>query len=410
MPLQIRRGTNAERLEETFALGELIYVTDEQKLIVGDGTTQGGIVVSTDVDTETVQNITANMFTEGNHTNIAFAYDSTAGTINATVDLSELDILDFEGVIRADGFQGSIFLDDSTLFLDAEFNTVFFDNVRSAGSIIPDEDLAYSIGDEDFRFASVHTSELFLDDALIISVGGSVDLPLGSTIDGEEIITEGGEYRITILGEDSAILLDHINQSISVETIDLREALISFETTFDFGNNLTISTEDESEIHFNTSTARLFNCNLAVNGVIDTETPPGEISTKQIGISTSRGTIDDRENLQTGDQVASFTSLAFVENQDILKSVILTSIEASTGANNFPSKMEFLIHDYQGNYSGTSLNSRGVFESPVIQTGVYDDNTDRDDKVGTPSKGMIIFNDDTGKFQGYDGTAWVDLN
>ena len=42
MALQVRRGTNSERLAVTPVIGELIYVTDTKQLFVGDGTTVGG--------------------------------------------------------------------------------------------------------------------------------------------------------------------------------------------------------------------------------------------------------------------------------------------------------------------------------------------------------------------------------
>ena len=45
MALRLRRGTNAERLTITPALGELIYATDTQLVYVGDGNTVGGISV-----------------------------------------------------------------------------------------------------------------------------------------------------------------------------------------------------------------------------------------------------------------------------------------------------------------------------------------------------------------------------
>ena len=48
MALQVRRGTNSERLGVTFAPGELVYTTDSKGLYVGDGSTPGGVdVVST---------------------------------------------------------------------------------------------------------------------------------------------------------------------------------------------------------------------------------------------------------------------------------------------------------------------------------------------------------------------------
>lgn len=48
MALQIRRGTNAERLTIVPNVGEPIYATDTKKLFIGDGTTPGGVSVDTD--------------------------------------------------------------------------------------------------------------------------------------------------------------------------------------------------------------------------------------------------------------------------------------------------------------------------------------------------------------------------
>jgi hypothetical protein len=46
MPIQFRRGTDAQRTAVTPAAGEPIWVTDTTKLYVGDGTTAGGIEIA----------------------------------------------------------------------------------------------------------------------------------------------------------------------------------------------------------------------------------------------------------------------------------------------------------------------------------------------------------------------------
>ena len=48
MTLQIRRGTDSDRLTITPAIGELIFTTDTKELYVGDGTTVGGHNITTD--------------------------------------------------------------------------------------------------------------------------------------------------------------------------------------------------------------------------------------------------------------------------------------------------------------------------------------------------------------------------
>lgn len=45
MALQIRRGTDAQRVGITFNEGEIVYVIDTKRVYVGDGSTAGGIEV-----------------------------------------------------------------------------------------------------------------------------------------------------------------------------------------------------------------------------------------------------------------------------------------------------------------------------------------------------------------------------
>jgi hypothetical protein len=110
MPLQVRRGTDAERLAMTqpLAAGELVYVTNDQKLYVGDGATLGGIQITGYTDND-AKDSAAEIFTDGVHSGIGFAYNTATNVITATVDLS-----DYAGTIRADAFKGSVFADDGS--------------------------------------------------------------------------------------------------------------------------------------------------------------------------------------------------------------------------------------------------------------------------------------------------------
>ncbi len=47
--LQVRRGTDAEVGEITPLEGEPVWVTDEKHLVVGDGDTEGGIIIPSSV-------------------------------------------------------------------------------------------------------------------------------------------------------------------------------------------------------------------------------------------------------------------------------------------------------------------------------------------------------------------------
>ena len=68
-----------------------------------------------------------------------------------------------------------------------------------------------------------------------------------------------------------------------------------------------------------------------------------------------------------------------------------------------------LIDGTEGKVVGP-VDSATVKASSYIQTGVYVDLTAIAAALPTPAKGMIVFDDDTNQFRGYDGSSWVALN
>ena len=60
MALQIRRGTSADVASESFVplIGEPLYLTDDQKLYIGDGSTQGGNVIGGATDLAELTSVT----------------------------------------------------------------------------------------------------------------------------------------------------------------------------------------------------------------------------------------------------------------------------------------------------------------------------------------------------------------
>jgi len=110
MPLQIRRGTTAQRLAITPLTGELVYDTTTGQLFVGNGTTLGG-ATTTGITTEDAQDAAAGLFTTGSHSGITFAYNDASGRIDATVTVAATG--PFDGDLT-----GSVFSDASTLLVD----------------------------------------------------------------------------------------------------------------------------------------------------------------------------------------------------------------------------------------------------------------------------------------------------
>lgn len=57
-----------------------------------------------------------------------------------------------------------------------------------------------------------------------------------------------------------------------------------------------------------------------------------------------------------------------------------------------------------------NLTANTVTSTSFTQLAVYADDTARDAAITSPAEGMLVFNQTGAKFQGYDGTNWVDLN
>jgi hypothetical protein len=117
MPLQIRRGTNAEKnaMSQKLSSGELLWVTDDKKLYIGDGiTASSALAPVSGFNAEDAQDAAALLFTTGTHSGIAFSYNDATNRITATVTTEAM-----EGTIKADGFIGNLYDNSSTLSFNA---------------------------------------------------------------------------------------------------------------------------------------------------------------------------------------------------------------------------------------------------------------------------------------------------
>jgi len=214
MPLQIRRGTDAERtaMTQPLAAGELIFVTNTNRLYIGNGTTNGGVPV-TDYTDEQARDAVAPMLVNGTHNAISFVYDDALDKVNATVNLS-----DYQGVIKAAAFNGSVVANDSSLLIDG--NTGKFNLSGRVGTdIIPDTDVAYDLGSATYRFRDLYLSgsSIKLGGATITATGTAVNLPAGSTIGGSAIGIPGGDLNVNIVADDSTIIVNTTTEVVTAQ-------------------------------------------------------------------------------------------------------------------------------------------------------------------------------------------------
>jgi hypothetical protein len=63
-----------------------------------------------------------------------------------------------------------------------------------------------------------------------------------------------------------------------------------------------------------------------------------------------------------------------------------------------------------GNVSGGNVSGATVTATNNVTLPFFADDAARDAAITSPAAGMMIFNSTGTKFQGYTGSAWVDLN
>ena len=139
----------------------------------------------------------------------------------------------------------------------------------------------------------------------------------------------------------------------------------------------------------------------------------------RVEIHAVRGSFEDPKSLEPGDYGVSlnFTTAHEENNADISKSLVTIMSRMDPDANKSEiapkSSLTILVAAGEGNgfilddYVGWRFNSNGAFESKIVQCVTQSKSMIESIQ---PKNGMIIYNEDTHKFQGFANGAWVDLH
>jgi hypothetical protein len=442
MPLQIRRGTDAERLAMTVPLaqGELLYITNQQKIYVGDGATLAGALSPvTGYTNDDARDSAASIFTGGSHSGIGFTYNTATDIITATVDLS-----DYTGTIKASSFKGTIVADDSTELVNAVDGTFNLDGTVR-GNVVPDNTGLYDIGSNSTRFKDLYLSgsTIRLNTATITAVGSAINLPAGSTINGVVIasgdgVVPGSNYKINIVGEDSSVIVNSatgqltgnltgnvIGNTSGFHTGDIKGSVFGNDSSFIVdANSNTINiqtithTSGELRIGDELNTTSLFVTSnaalpLAVKGITDGTGGP------RISIVASKGTLTSPAALVAGDEVGGFgiqitDGTTFKNTASLLNQIASDAVMSDANP-----KSDLFIGVSAGgtSFSAYTFKGDGTFVAPgAIQLAAYANDAARSAAIPVPAQGMMVFMQSgtapsvTNKTVVYDGTAWVALH
>ena len=439
MPLQIRRGLEAERTQITptngLVEGELLYVTDEKKLYIGSGSSgehQG--VIITGYTNNNAKDAAAAIFADGEHTGITFTYDSGTKALNAVVDVSAIS-----GPLVADALQGSVFADDSSLLVDA-IDKRFFGNLT--GNVLGN-----------------------LAGNVIGNVTGDVTGNLTGNVTGNLTGNVVGDVSGSVFADNSTMLVDGTNGrivapvfgNIFTNLIDSEDSsAIVVATNMIFTSDINVENEIKSNNIINTDeiiTSRLVSSNLVSSNInclrianptsqflelgIDSNNAYTENTVrinKSLGVAfaincsidtnevadiryiKTRGTFQSRLAVQSGDKTLEMSSGAF--DGTAIREVGAISFQTDSGTatgGQYPGKFKVIVGNNSGSTVECSFDSNGIFTiNDILKLTLLSA------APSTPTAGMIAIADRTNwdpasKGSGpsypvyYNGTSWDSL-
>jgi hypothetical protein len=451
MALQLRRGTNAERAAETFAVGELIYTTDTKQIYVGDGSTQGGVLVSSSAASSPAtltQNLNLNGFNisgTGNISATAFVGDGSGLTGiagGAGIEEGQEYSIDIQGNVRGD---------DTTVLVDAALGRVSADhygdgsnltgitlnqlsNVDTTGvttdSILKYDGADWVIGTDSGAGGSINglsdVDTTGLTVGSILKYDGAV-WAIGSDNGGSggQGVSTGETYLINIQGdviaEDSTVVFDAANNTldnlVSVAATSLEGTLTGDVKGSVFGDDSTVIVDAVN------NTINAFRSKMDFLGTRYIEPAEGFTS---VTFQPKEGGTSNAVNVNSED-AAGVLNIKQLSDNDLSGNTSTLAVLNFTrddsngattfGAVNVTKDLMQIVHDTTGSYTASKsiYNKDGLIglgtNAPAAKLDVQGEikvgsltTAERD--ALTAANGLILYNSTTNQLESYENGAW----
>jgi hypothetical protein len=393
MALQVRRGTNAERLGITPALGELIFTTDSNRLYVGDGSTAGGLASAglESLIADTTPQLGGNLDLNGQSITGTGSINIT-GTISASGNINLGDGVAGDVLVIGGSIQGNLVPDTditwnlgspSKQFNEAWISQLNVENQLTVGRIMGDiiaDDSTVVFDSSTGLVAAAQVSGTFTG-----NVVGSLDGVVGATTPAVgsftnlEADTIDGDVTGSVFTNDSTLVIDGINGNIHASTI------VS-------GGTVVVDRESAGtsllKVNGNNEYGAL---HLTTKGAGDLSAGSGRIGQVIFSVEDVSG-ISSYASI-TGSRTAMF--LAHAADKDFgpsTKYVIWSNGKLGVGKDT-----EALA----------TLEVAG--DSIVSGYTLFGRITTTQRNALTAANGMVIYNTTDNKFQGYENGAWASL-
>ena len=441
MALQVRRGTNAERLGITPAEGELISTTDTKQLYVGDGTTAGGITSTAGTIDSLLADTTPQLggtLDLNNHDITGTGNINITGTIQASgnINLGDgvgSDVINIGGVMSGDLVPNA----DATHDLGsttAYWKEAFISQLSVDSQITAERVQADIIADDSTVVFNAATGQIAAAQVSGTFTGNVTGDLLGSVfaddstamVDGQNKTFNGylvGDVTGSVFADDSSPIVDAVGRDIFANDVE------TFRVTNRTGT-LTlreISTANNHRIEI-TGTKITFKADTSASEIVSqnhdytinkTDIQPiinlGRIeSTGTVGAEESIGRI----TFSKTDTDGTTTPFQFEVNK-----TYMTIFPRTTGAADY-TKFFKVYNNGKTQVGGEAGGSGydGMSREPGAQLEVVGNvkisganelllgnMTTTERNALTAANGMIIYNTTDNKFQGYENGSWANL-
>jgi hypothetical protein len=390
MALQVRRGTNAERLGITPLAGELIYVTDTKQLYIGDGTTAGGTTsIANTIDSvvaDTSPQLGGELDLNGNNITGTGNINIT-GTISASGNINLGDGVGSDILVIGGAIQGHLVPDTditwnlgstSKHFNEAWISQLNVENQLTVGRIMGD-----LIADDSTVVFDASTGLVAAAQLTGTLPAGVIPAAMTSNItgnaDGAHTGTLDGDVTGSVFGDDSTLLVDGVNNTITGIVTG------ALDTTGFAINSIYADTTRTDVLQFK-----------KYAGTKAAPEEPANFARAGLGFSSWDSSTSDYIN----------EAVIFSYHQTAGGGYLGLSPVSTDYTTFFDTALEL---DGNAQKMIVSAKKGSTFDGPMSPA-VYANNTARDAAITTPTAGMMVFNTTGTKFQGYTGSAWADLN
>lgn len=224
-----------------------------------------------------------------------------------------------------------------------------------------------------------------------------------------------GDLKGSVVGDDSTVMVDGVSGTIV-------GAIVGSTASFSGQVDINATTNIEGNILLGANSAADYTLNVysTTHGafgtsIIGVQNIGDTAVANEIGLSKFRGTVNARTAVQSGDSLGgiAWAGAEVDGGSSAVAGAIRAVVTAAPSTNSIEADIQILTRD--GGIANYDEALRVRHDKVTAASGAfklvnYADTTARDAAIPTPEAGMTVFITNVAKFQGYDGSAWVNLN